>query len=379
MTKLKQLFSTPKKIAVTILCILAIVAVLGAGTVFAASSIAESSSIGAENAKNFAFADIGLDPLAASDVKAEFAHEHRQFVYKVEFMVGNSEYEYWIKASNGTVLKKQVEIVAQDGSSVVATAKITLDRAKEIALKDAGLAITEVTFTEGKLDVDDKISVYDIDFYADNVEYEYEINAITGAVYSKSKEALATNVSKNPVSTSPTNKAETQASQKGVNNKRQDQKPQTNQKNMADDVIGVDAAKNKALKDAGVSASAATFTEAKLDYDDEISVYDIEFYTSSHEYEYEIDAKTGAVRSKDIGERETTGKQQSGSAANYIGIEKAKSIAITHAGVSDVTYTKAKLEHDDGQAVYEIEFCKGSVEYEYTIRATDGSILEYES
>ena len=51
MTKFKQLFSTPKKAAVTILCILAMVAVLGTGTVFAASAIAESSSIGAENAK----------------------------------------------------------------------------------------------------------------------------------------------------------------------------------------------------------------------------------------------------------------------------------------------------------------------------------------
>ena len=234
MTKFKQLFSTPKKAAVTILCILAMVAVLGTGTVFAASAIAESSSIGAENAKNFAFADAGVDPVSASNVKAEFDYEHGQFVYEVEFMAGNSEYEYWIKASNGTVVKKQVEIVTQDGSSAIATAEITLDRAKEIALEDAGLAAADVTFTKEKLDVDDGISVYDVDFYADNVEYEYEINAVTGAVYSKSREALMTTASSNPEGTSSATASE----------------PQTNQANTADDRIGVETAKEKALADA---------------------------------------------------------------------------------------------------------------------------------
>lgn len=363
MTKFKQLFSTPKKAAVTILCMLAMVAVLGTGTVFAASAIAESSSIGAENAKNFAFADAGVDPVSASNVKVEFDYEHGQFVYEVEFMAGNSEYEYWIKASNGTVVKKQVEIVTQDGSSAIATAEITLDRAKEIALEDAGLAAADVTFTKEKLDVDDGISVYDVDFYADNVEYEYEINAVTGAVYSKSREALMTTASSNPESTSSATAS----------------KPQTNQANTADDRIGVETAKEKALADAGVSASAATFTKAKLDYDDGISVYDIEFYTSGYEYDYEINARTGAVRSKDIEAIGAASQPQNGSTTSYIGIEKAKSIALTHAGVSGVTYTKAKLDHDDGQTVYEIEFRKNGMEYEYTIRATDGFILESDS
>ena len=380
MTKFKQFFSTPKKAAITILCMLAMVAVLGTGTVFAASAIAESSSIGAENAKNFAFADAGVDPVSASNVKAEFDYEHGQFVYEVKFMAGNSEYEYWIKASNGTVVKKQVEIVSQDGSSAVATAEITLDRAKEIALEDAGLAAADVTFTKEKLDVDDGISVYDVDFYADNVEYEYEINAVTGAVYSKSKEVLMTTATEPPASSqvsqeTANNTQQNQNSQTG----QQTQNPQTNQANTTDDMISVETAKDKALADAEVSASAATFTKAKLDYDDGTSVYDIEFYTSGYEYDYEINARTGAVRSKDIEAIETASQQQGSNETSYIGVEKAKSIALSHAGVSDVTYTKAKLDHDDGQVVYEIEFRKGGIEYEYTIRATDGSILEHDS
>lgn len=201
-----------------------------------------------------------------------------------------------------------------------------------------------------------------------------------------------TTASTNPEGTSSTIASETpassQTSQETTNNTQQNQNtqsgqqtqnPQTNQTNTADDTISVETAKEKALADAGVSASAATFTKAKLDYDDGISVYDIEFYISGYEYDYEINAKTGAVRSKDIEAIGTASQPQNGGTASYIGIEKAKSIALTHAGVSDVTYTKAKMDRDDGQVVYEIEFRKDGMEYDYTIRATDGFILEYDS
>lgn len=41
-------------------------------------------------------------------------------------------------------------------------------------------------------------------------------------------------------------------------------------------------------------------------------------------------------------------------------------------------FTKAKLENDDGQSVYEIEFRNGNTEYDYTIDAFKGSILEWD-
>lgn len=392
MTKFKKLFSTPKKTVATITCMLVLIALLGTGTVFAASAVAESTAIGTENAQNFAFADAGIDPLSASNVRTEFDYERGQFIYDVDFIAGNSEYEYWIKASDGTVVKKQVEIITQDGSDAVATAEITLDKAKEIALADAGLTIADVTFTKGKLDVDDGLSVYDIDFFADNVKYEYEINAVTGAVYSKSKETVVTQESASgsestaattgPQTSSQTTQGtveEPQPSQSSKASQQPAQSSQSSQTQSASGNISTETAKSKALADAGISSSAATFIKAKLDYDDGIPVYDVEFYTSSHEYDYEIDARTGAVRSRDIEALEIAPQQQGSSNSSYIGVEKAKSIALGHAGVSNVTYTKAKLDEDDGQVVYEIEFYKGGVEYEYTIRAADGSILEYDS
>lgn len=63
--------------------------------------------------------------------------------------------------------------------------------------------------------------------------------------------------------------------------------------------IGKTRAKQIALNKAGVSASKAEFTKVKLDYDDGIRVYEVEFYAGDFEYEIEINARTGAVRDYD--------------------------------------------------------------------------------
>lgn len=59
--------------------------------------------------------------------------------------------------------------------------------------------------------------------------------------------------------------------------------------------IGETRAKQIALNKAGVSSSKAEFTRVKLDYDDGIRVYDVEFYAGDYEYEVEINARTGVV------------------------------------------------------------------------------------
>ena len=59
--------------------------------------------------------------------------------------------------------------------------------------------------------------------------------------------------------------------------------------------IGTSKAKKIALEYAGVSASKADFVKVQLDYDDGVRVYDVEFYAGDYEYEFEINARTGAV------------------------------------------------------------------------------------
>lgn len=59
--------------------------------------------------------------------------------------------------------------------------------------------------------------------------------------------------------------------------------------------IGLVKAKQIALDRAGVSASNAQFVKAELDYDDGVRIYEIEFYAGNYEYEFEINARTGAI------------------------------------------------------------------------------------
>ena len=139
--------------------------------------------------------------------------------------------------------------------------------------------------------------------------------------------------------------------------------------------IGVEKAKSIALKDAGVSN--VTFVKAKLDTEDGVKVYDVEFYKGNVEYDYEIDAKTGKILEKDTDiENYTIPTKQTKNNNAYIGVEKAKAIALKDAGLGSATFTKAKLDTDDGIKIYDIEFRSGNMEYDYEIDAKTGTILE---
>ena len=69
-----------------------------------------------------------------------------------------------------------------------------------------------------------------------------------------------------------------------------------------------------------------------------------------------------------------------GSSSGFIGKEKAKSIALAHAGykASSVDFFKVHLDSDDGITIYEIEFAVGDYEFEYEIHARTGKILDYD-
>lgn len=63
-----------------------------------------------------------------------------------------------------------------------------------------------------------------------------------------------------------------------------------------------------------------------------------------------------------------------------LGRKKQKEIAFAHAGVaaSDVGFSKAELDFDDGRIVYEVDFSSGTVEYEYEVDALSGAVLKNE-
>ena len=377
MKKIKEWFNTPKKAAVSCAVIAGCLLVLGTGTAFAASTVAENTSIGVAAAQNFAFADAGVDPAAAYVDHTEFDFERGQFVYEVEFIADGTEYEYWIKASDGTVVKKETKLISANGSNVATPDQITLEEAQTAALTDAGVAAADATFTEGKLDYDDGQALYDVDFYTADAKYEYEINAATGSVYSRSKETF---------SAAPT----------------QDTTPATepdpvpagsDTAGSAPAATGMEAAKAAALADAGFTEDQVYLSKCEADYDDGVLCYEIEFCCNGREYDYEIYGETCAVRSKDVeacdhdnhrncdndGVCDGTGNGY-GAAGTAVDLEQAKTICLNHAGCTadQAAFSKAKLDYDDGLAVYEIEFyCNGS-EHEYKVDCATGAILEYE-
>lgn len=65
--------------------------------------------------------------------------------------------------------------------------------------------------------------------------------------------------------------------------------------------------------------------------------------------------------------------------ADFIGEEKAKEIALNKAQISDdgVYFDTIELKKDNGKWHYEIEFQKGSSEYEVDVDALTGEIISF--
>lgn len=189
--------------------------------------------------------------------------------------------------------------------------------------------------------------------------------------------------------------------------------------------LTMDEARQLALDHAGVAEGEADISRESLESDNGVWVYAFRFRVENTQYEYKINANTGEVRSmiREIfsnpgpGETEPsmpslpaesispadstppaeTGPQpsaepspaQSGSpdpspspspsqpASMYIGAERARSIALDHAGLtaSQVVVTGTVMHRDDGRVVYEIKFRQGQTRYVYEIDAQTGAVL----
>ncbi len=278
-----------------------------------------------------------------------------------------------------------VVIVAASVITVKSTL-ITKAEATTVALRDAGLSEAEASALRTRLEFDDGRFQYEVDFYNNGTEYEYLIQAKNGDIIARDIDGGRN--SNNDVQDLPQDTGNQFASDE--NSSMQPQESVENQPDKEGDStvqsqeVSPDGAKAAALKDAGLSESDITFKKAELDYDHGTQVYDIEFYTSDTEYEYEIDASSGTVLEKNIEQFQIqtnpTNSAINSSDNNYIGVDRAKEIALNHAQLneSDVQFVKAKLENDDGGVEYEIEFYSGRTEYDYTIDAVSGNIIEYD-
>ena len=275
-----------------------------------------------------------------------------------------------------------VVIIAATVTAIKSTL-ITKAEAKIAALKDAGLSEAEASALRARLEFDDGRFQYEVDFYSNGTEYEYLIQAKNGEIIARDIEG---DRNRNNDMQDTGNQFAADENSSVQPRKDVENQPAANGNSTAQSQEdSLDTAKAAALKDAGLSESDVTFKKTELDHSHGTQVYDIEFYTSDTKYDYEIDASNGTVLEKNIEQFQIQANPTTDSAINssgndYIGVDRAKEIALNHAQLneSDVQFAKAKLENDDGGAEYEIEFYSGRTEYDYTIDAVSGNIIEYD-
>ena len=229
------------------------------------------------------------------------------------------------------------------------TGGITQEEAKLTALEHAGVNVSDATFHRVEEEWENGRSVYEVEFYVGNVEYDYEIDKTTGAIVSYDSDIEGwTPGNSNTGSTGG---------------------------------ITQEEAKAIALEHAGVSSGNATFYRVKEDWENGRYVYEIEFYVGNVEYDYEIEKSTGKIVSYDSDIEGWAPSTPGTGSTGSITQEEAKAIALKHAGVSsgNATFYRVKEDWDDGRTVYEVEFYVGNVEYDYEIDKATGTIISYDS
>lgn len=351
------------------------------------SSVCVSKFISLEEAKKIALKDAKLDELTQKIVftREELSRNQGKPCYLLEFYTGTNQYFYQIDAKSGGI--------------IYAGKYITLSEAKKIALDDAGcedkVSFTEETLVSGGI----KTPYYRFVFADTKTQWTYRIDAVLGTVLEKQQKEIVTT-----------------------------------------DFISLEEAKEIALKDAGLNEATQkiVFTREELNRNSGKPCYILEFYTAKKQYSYKVDAKNGSIieayhfillaDAKKIALDDagvnvkvvfTTEELVAGGikspyyyfvfesdsarwtykidavlgvimdktcdkiiplAPEFIGLEKAKQIALEDAGLDEATqkivFTREELSRNSGKPCYILEFYTGKCAYSYKVDAVSGDILE---
>ena len=351
------------------------------------SSVCVSKFISLEEAKKIALKDAKLDELTQKIVftREDLNRNQGKPCYLLEFYTGTNQYFYQIDAKSGSI--------------IYAGKFITLSEAKKIALDDAGckdkVSFTEETLVSGGI----KTPYYQLVFADAKTQWTYRIDAVLGIVLEKKQKETVTT-----------------------------------------DFISLEEAKEIALKDAGLNESTQkiVFTREELNRNSGKPCYILEFYTAKKQYSYKVDAKNGSIieayhfillaDAKKIALDDagvnvkvvfTTEELVAGGikspyyyfvfesdsarwtykidavlgvimdktcdkiiplAPEFIGLEKAKQIALEDAGLDEATqkivFTREELSRNSGKPCYILEFYTDKCAYSYKVDAVSGDILE---
>lgn len=211
--------------------------------------------------------------------------------------------------------------------------QIGIEAAKQIALADAKVALKDVTFIKAELDNEDGRAVYEIEFYSGNVEYDYDIDALSGEIISNDFDIEDYSI--------PAQSAA--------------------------------APQQTAAAPAPIQSQTAAPTQPQTAAPTPAPTQPQTVVSTAAPTQPQTVAPTPAPT-----EAPTQPPTQP-AAPSTISADRAKQIALSHAGVGGASFIKVELDTDDGVAVYEIEFKVGNVEYEYDINAISGEIISSKS
>lgn len=243
------------------------------------------------------------------------------------------------------------------------TAKISMEQAQTAALDAANIAAADADISSATLSEVAGVTCYKVEFTSGDHTYAYSISAENGEVLEASYR------DKNAA---PADSTQTDAPASGATTTPAQITPSTSTSTGA-----VDEAKAQeiALAHAGVNAADATITKSKLDYDDGRQVYELEWYANGAKYDYEVAVATGEIVNFGYKAKTVVGTGNSATVSEAT----AKQTALARvSGATAANIYKFKLDFDDGRWEYEGEIRYGTMEYDFTIDANTGALLEWD-
>ena len=343
------------------------------------STIIDSEYIGILKAKAIALNDSGC-AARVEFTEARLINKGVKYpCYRLVFNDKRTQWTYLVNAVTGDILEKNEVALF-----------ISLEEAKDIALKDAGIKDkpeVKVVFTKEELSRNSGRPCWILEFYTAEFQYRYKIDAKTGEIIffdyhidiRKAKEIALTDAGvyeeiakitftveeyvgggiKTPYFYFVFNNDAIQWTYRidatlGI----------VLEKSEVTLLISLRKAREIALNDAGITdENEATFTKEELNRSTDRPCWILEFYTEKYQYSYKIDAKTGEIVF----------------CTRYISMAKARTIALSDAEFSDsnkVVFTVENLVDGGIKTPYYLfVFNNGFTQWTYRIDATDGSVM----
>ena len=245
---------------------------------------------------------------------------------------------------------------------------ISMEAAQEVALKAANIAAEDAAISATTLNEAAGTSCYKVEFTSGDYAYAYTVNAETGAVMEMSSRE------KNAVDTQAQTEATVPAADSATTQSSAAATAQT-----VTGTVDEEMAQKIALEHAGVKATDATITKSKLDYEGRRQVYEIEWYAGGKKYDYEIAVDTGEILSSAYDEK-TSGWSVSNSSNVTVSEADAKQTALgSVSGATEKDIYEWQFDYDDGRPEYEGKIIYGGTEYDFTIDASSGAVVEWEA